>query len=202
MLGPPPSPRGTLEPSSPGTLSRRRHGPPRSQSGLRPQSFQRLGKKQTVRFEGSAWSHPDTAHQHPFFSPLGPDVLTFQQLLALPPLPGGVGVLFDVAARLAKPTGATIRADRKPRGRGEAWDGEHKPRYAPPILWMIAKLISHHEGKPWLKPLFGGIYRGIIRNQGFLGGAGFRASTVAFSYLTTRSLQHEILANETNRQFQ
>ena len=44
------------------------------------------------------------------------------------------------------------------------------------ILWMdeihFAPLGTHE------KPLFVGMYRGIIRLQGFLGGAGFRPSTV------------------------
>ena len=29
-------------------------------------------------------------------------------------------------------------------------------------LRMVAKSISHHEMKPWLKPLLVGIYRGIM----------------------------------------
>ena len=30
--------------------------------------------------------------------------------------------------------------------------------------------ILHHEMKPWLKPLLVGVFSGIIRHQGFLGG--------------------------------
>ena len=41
---------------------------------------------------------------------------------------------------------------------GSLWDGD-------------LKSISQHEMKPWLKPLFAGICKGIIKNRGFLGGA-------------------------------
>ena len=44
------------------------------------------------------------------------------------------------------------------------------------ILWMVTKSVPTTL-KPW-KPLFVGIYRGIESFQGFLGGAGFRPSTV------------------------
>ena len=45
-----------------------------------------------------------------------------------------------------------------------------------PILWMDETLLHF---KPWLKPQFVGIYRRIIRNQGFLDAAisGFRKTT-------------------------
>ena len=42
------------------------------------------------------------------------------------------------------------------------------------ILWMVAKSTSHYLETMVETSAFVGIYRGIIRNQGFLGGAGFR----------------------------
>ena len=46
----------------------------------------------------------------------------------------------------------------------------------------VCKSISHHERKPWLKPFFVGICRGLIF-QGLLGFAGFRPSTVCEAVL-------------------
>ena len=39
------------------------------------------------------------------------------------------------------------------------------------LLWMVAKSISHHLETMVETRRFVGIYRGIIRHQGFLGGA-------------------------------
>ena len=41
-----------------------------------------------------------------------------------------------------------------------------------PILWMVAKCISYHERKPWLKPM----NCWYLQGNGFLVGAGFRPS--------------------------
>ena len=47
------------------------------------------------------------------------------------------------------------------------------------LLRMVVKSMLHQPWKPWWKPLFGGMCRGIESFQGLVGGAGFCPSTVS-----------------------
>ena len=62
-------------------------------------------------------------------------------------------------------------------------------RPSPPVVRVLWRdeIRSHHEMKPWLKPRFVGICRGVESFQGFLGGPGFRPSTVSASDMVRSS---------------
>ena len=77
-------------------------------------------------------------------------------------------------------TGSDLRGSQSPRLANRP--GLSHQHAASPKFWT-AQSISHHEMKPWLKPLFAGMYRGIDSLQGLLGGAKriSQPSTVVFA---------------------